>query len=179
MIGNKMVTEHFESFQQLVGSVSEWRLYEDLRILRILWVNERWKAPVSNYLGKRLIRLSVWFWFWNLLPVLPWVYLVIGHLRQESEESEVTMENGELGDKVWKQLLWPDNWCLLVKALFTRQRKIPLWLEFCLAFKDENRFSLEFSPNFGLLLADCPAMSFVFVYWHSRKWWPSIRGGTL
>ena len=28
-------------------------------------------------------------------------------------------------------------------------------------------------------LADCPAMSFVFVYWHSRKWWPSIRGGTL
>ena len=139
MIGNKMVTEHFESFQQLVGSVSEWRLYEDLRILRILWVNERWKAPVSNYLGKRLIRLSVWFWFWNLLPVLPWVYLVIGHLRQESE---VTMENGELGDKVWKQLLWPDNWCLLVKALFTRQRKIPLWLEFCLAFKDENRFSL-------------------------------------
>lgn len=36
MIGNKMVTEHFESFQQLVGSVSEWRLYEDLRILRIL-----------------------------------------------------------------------------------------------------------------------------------------------
>ena len=25
------------------------------------------------------------------------------------------------------------------------------------------------------LLADCPAMSFVFVYWHSRKWWPPIR----
>ena len=22
-------------------------------------------------------------------------------------------------------------------------------------------------------------MSFVFVYWHSRKWWPPIRGGTL
>ena len=28
-------------------------------------------------------------------------------------------------------------------------------------------------------LADCPAMSFVFVCWHSRKWWPPIRGGTL
>ena len=28
-------------------------------------------------------------------------------------------------------------------------------------------------------LADCPTMSFVFVCWHSRKWWPPIRGGTL
>ena len=28
-------------------------------------------------------------------------------------------------------------------------------------------------------LADCPAMSFVFVCWHSRKWWPPIRLGTL
>ena len=28
-------------------------------------------------------------------------------------------------------------------------------------------------------LADCPAMSFVFVYWHSRKWWPPLRGGSL
>ena len=26
-------------------------------------------------------------------------------------------------------------------------------------------------------LADCPAMSFVLVCWHSRKWWPPIRGG--
>ena len=28
-------------------------------------------------------------------------------------------------------------------------------------------------------IADCPAMSFVLVCWHSRKWWPSIRGGLL
>ena len=28
-------------------------------------------------------------------------------------------------------------------------------------------------------LADYPAMSFFFVCWHSRKWWPPIRGGTL
>ena len=28
-------------------------------------------------------------------------------------------------------------------------------------------------------LADCPAMSFVLVCWHSRKWWPPIRGGLL
>ena len=28
-------------------------------------------------------------------------------------------------------------------------------------------------------LADYPAMSLFFVCWHSRKWWPSIRGGTL
>ena len=28
-------------------------------------------------------------------------------------------------------------------------------------------------------LADCPAMSSVFVCWHSRKWWPPIRGGQL
>ena len=27
-------------------------------------------------------------------------------------------------------------------------------------------------------LADCPAMSFVFVGWHSRKWWPPIWLGT-
>ena len=27
-------------------------------------------------------------------------------------------------------------------------------------------------------LADYPAMSFFFVCWHSRKWWPPIRGGT-
>ena len=27
--------------------------------------------------------------------------------------------------------------------------------------------------------ADCPPMSFVFVCWHSRKWWPPICGGTL
>ena len=30
-----------------------------------------------------------------------------------------------------------------------------------------------------LHLADYPAMSFFFVCWHSRKWWPPIRGGTL
>ena len=28
-------------------------------------------------------------------------------------------------------------------------------------------------------LADYPAMSFFFVCWHSRKWWPPIRLGTL
>ena len=28
-------------------------------------------------------------------------------------------------------------------------------------------------------VADYPAMSFFFVCWHSRKWWPPIRGGTL
>ena len=28
-------------------------------------------------------------------------------------------------------------------------------------------------------LADYPAMSFFFVCWHSRKWWPPICGGTL
>ena len=28
-------------------------------------------------------------------------------------------------------------------------------------------------------LADYPAMSFIFLCWHSRKWWPPIRGGTL
>ena len=31
----------------------------------------------------------------------------------------------------------------------------------------------------GFALADYPAMSFFFVCWHSRKWWPPIRGGTL
>ena len=31
----------------------------------------------------------------------------------------------------------------------------------------------------GWRVADCPPMSFVFVGWHSRKWWPPIRGGTL
>ena len=30
-----------------------------------------------------------------------------------------------------------------------------------------------------IFLADYPAMSFFFVCWHSRKWWPPIRGGTL
>ena len=28
-------------------------------------------------------------------------------------------------------------------------------------------------------VADYPAMSFFFVCWHSRRWWPPIRGGTL
>ena len=35
--------------------------------------------------------------------------------------------------------------------------------------------SLEFPPP----LADCPAMTFAFVCWHSRKWWPPIRIRTL
>ena len=30
-----------------------------------------------------------------------------------------------------------------------------------------------------IFLADCPAMSFVLVCWHSRKWQPPIRGGLL
>ena len=29
------------------------------------------------------------------------------------------------------------------------------------------------------LVADYPAMSFFFVCWHSRRWWPPIRGGIL
>ena len=29
------------------------------------------------------------------------------------------------------------------------------------------------------ITTDCPAMSFVFVCWHSRKWWLPICGGTL
>ena len=35
------------------------------------------------------------------------------------------------------------------------------------------------SLNCWRKLADYPAMSFFFVCWHSRKWWPPIRGGTL
>ena len=38
----------------------------------------------------------------------------------------------------------------------------------------------DMSPcNACQMLADCPAMSSVFVCWHSRKWWPPIRGGQL
>ena len=29
------------------------------------------------------------------------------------------------------------------------------------------------------ILADCPAVSFRFVYLHSRRWEPSISGGTF
>ena len=43
---------------------------------------------------------------------------------------------------------------------------------------DDSSVSGDFD-DFGDSVADCPAMSFVFVCWHSRKWWPPIRGGTL
>ena len=46
-------------------------------------------------------------------------------------------------------------------------------------FKSGERLKPKAIPWFGGMLADCPAMSVVFVCWHSRKWWPPIRGGTL
>ena len=39
-----------------------------------------------------------------------------------------------------------------------------------------DKHKLVFSDSW---LADCPAMSFIFVIWHSRKWQPPIRGGLL
>ena len=34
------------------------------------------------------------------------------------------------------------------------------------------------SPEAPYKVADCTAMSFVFVCWHGRTWWPPIRGRT-
>ena len=75
----------------------------------------------------------------------------------------------------------------------TQQIEIPMWISWVgrsTILAPTYRYHIYLHPLTGitytyihlqvshiLALADCPAMSFVLVCWHSRKWQPPIRGG--
>ena len=73
-------------------------------------------------------------------------------------------------------------WSFVSKEITTRRKAAPKPTPSptrCQGTFDFGAWTMWIWDQDGKDLADCPAMSFVSVCWHSRKWEPPIRGGLL